>query len=315
MKVYYQLSEVPKIANAVITIGTFDGVHLGHRKIIMQLTATAAQIQGESVLVTFEPHPRMVINPDDTTLKILTSLNEKISLLSELGIHHLVIVPFTNEFRNLTAQAYIEDFLVKTFQPHTIILGYDHQFGKDRSGNYTLLQQFSSTYQYQLVEISKQEIDELTISSTTIRKSLQAGDLFTANTLLQQPYSITGTVIHGDARGRTIGYPTANINIHNSYKLIPQNGVYAVRCKFQGLTYGGMMNIGTRPTIEHTNQVSIEVHLFDFNKTIYDQQITVSLITRLRDEKKFNGLEELITAIKEDENNAKKELSKHNLSA
>ncbi len=309
MKVYYQLSEIPKLTNAVITIGTFDGVHLGHRKIISQLVETSKNMHGESVLITFEPHPRMVLNPQDNKLRLLNTLQEKIQLLSFLGIDHLAIVPFTESFSKLTAQEYVTDFLIKTFNPKTIIIGYDHQFGKDRSGNYKLLEVLASTLNYNLIEITQQQLNEVKISSTHIRKYLQEGALEQANALLTAPYQITGTVVHGDARGRTIGYPTANIAIHNSLKLIPANGVYAVTCQFQGSVHGGMMNIGTRPTIEQTNQISIEVHLFNFSKTIYDEYISVNLIKRIRDEKKFKDLQELIAAIKQDEINAKKILA------
>jgi riboflavin kinase / FMN adenylyltransferase len=306
MQVHTQFPNIPVLTKPVITIGTFDGVHLGHRKIIEQLIKEAKSIQGESVLITFEPHPRMVIQPQEKTIQLLTTLQEKIEVLSHLGIDHLVIVPFTTEFQNQPAEEYIELFLIKYFQPHTIIIGYDHQFGKDRSGNYQLFEALQSKFNYRLLEIDKQLLHEITVSSTEIRKSLQIGNLAIANQLLLRPYAITGTVIHGDKRGRTIGYPTANIAIHNSYKLIPNNGVYAIKAIFQGQEFGGMLNIGNRPTVKNDAPVSIEAHLFEFNRSIYDEVITLRLLASLRQEIKFDGIESLIKAIQQDEKDAKK---------
>jgi riboflavin kinase / FMN adenylyltransferase len=301
MKVHHLLQGLPSFSKPVITIGSFDGVHYGHRKILSQLVAKAKEIEGESIVISFEPHPRVIVHPDDDSLKILTTLQEKTKLLSELGIDHFVVVNFNDEFKNQSAEEYVQNFLVKNFQPHTIIIGFDHQFGKDRTGNISLLQSLAPAYHFELIEISQQLLTEVKVSSTVIRKNLIEGNIQQANTLLQSNYSISGTVVHGDARGRTIGYPTANIQIHNKYKLIPCNGVYAIRASFQGMQYNGMMNIGNRPTIEQTNRISLEVHLFDFNKDIYDESITIYFHEKMRDEKKFNGLEELIHAIQQDE--------------
>jgi riboflavin kinase / FMN adenylyltransferase len=301
MKVHHDLSSLPTFTNPIITIGTFDGVHYGHRKIINQLIKEAKLVNGESIVITFEPHPRLIVNPDDNSLRILNTLQEKINILSELGIDHFVVAPFTKEFMNYSAEQYVQDFLIRYFHPHTIIIGFDHQFGKNRIGNLQLLKDLKHTFQYRLIEIEKQLLDEIDVSSTIIRKSLLAGDLQKANELLQNPYSLTGTVIHGDKRGRTIGYPTANIAIHNKYKLIPGNGVYAITAIFQGQVFGGMMNVGTRPTIEDTITISLEAHLFDFDKMIYDENITVELIQKMRDELKFNSFTELVEAIKNDE--------------
>lgn len=310
MQVHTQFPNLPQFGKAVITIGTFDGVHLGHRKVIEQLKAEAKAIQGVSVVITFEPHPRLIIYPEDKSIRLLTTLQEKIDVLSELGIDHLVVVPFTKEFQQQSADQYIEHFLVKHFSPHTIIIGYDHQFGFDRKGDYQLLEKMAPIFGFQVKEISKQLLDEITVSSTAIRNTLLNGKLEQANSLLLRPYAITGTVIHGDQRGRTIGYPTANIAIHNSYKLIPKNGVYAILAVFQGQEYGGMLNIGNRPTVKNDAPVSIEAHLFDFNKSIYDEVITIKLISALRDEKKFDGIDALIAAIQQDEIAAKAILEK-----
>jgi riboflavin kinase / FMN adenylyltransferase len=309
MKVHHQLQDLPSFVHPVLTIGTFDGVHLGHRSIIKQLIQVATQVGGQSVLITFEPHPRTVINPNNHQVNLLTTLHEKISLLSELGLHHLVVVPFTPAFRQLDAYEYIKSFLVNNFKPHTIIIGYDHQFGSNRLGNYTLLQQYALEFNYKLIEIPKQIIDTLAVSSTKIRNLLLAGDVLKANEMLSYNYLISGTVIHGDARGRTIGYPTANVQVHHSLKLLPSNGVYAVQATIQGQQYGGMMNIGTRPTIEDTTKRSIEVHFFNFNQQIYDEYISINIVARLRNELKFNSLNELVSAIKQDEIDAKKILN------
>jgi riboflavin kinase / FMN adenylyltransferase len=309
MKVHQDLHTLPQFSNPVLTIGSFDGVHLGHRRIIQQLINHAEAVKGESILITFEPHPRLIINPNDSKLKLLNTLQEKINLLSELGLDHLVVVPFDEQFRALTAKQYVSDFLVAKFKPKTLIIGYDHHFGNNREGNLNLLQDLQSNFNYELVEIPPQEIDDLAVSSTKIRNYLSDGNVVLANQMLMKPYSITGTVVHGDARGRTIGYPTANLALHHKFKLIPGNGVYAIRALFQGKHYGGMMNIGTRPTIESTEKISLEAHLFDFDKQIYDEYITVHLIAKLRDELKFNGIDQLISAIKKDEIDAKKALS------
>jgi riboflavin kinase / FMN adenylyltransferase len=311
MKVHHHLSSLPTFTNPVITIGTFDGVHYGHRKIINRLVAEAKQVGGESIVISFEPHPRLIVNPNDTSLRILNTLQEKINVLSELGIDHFVIAPFTAAFMNYSAEQYVQDFLVRYFHPHTIIIGFDHQFGKNRIGNLELLKSLQTIYHYKLIEIEKQLLDEIDVSSTIIRKSLLAGDLQIANELLQHPYSLTGTVVHGDKRGRTIGYPTANIAIHNKYKLIPGNGVYAIEAIFQGSVFGGMMNVGTRPTIEETVTVSLEAHLFDFNKMIYDEHITVVMIQKMRNELKFNSFAELVEAIKNDEKMGREILKKN----
>jgi len=310
MKVHHDLSSLPTFRNPIITIGTFDGVHYGHRKIIAQLITEAKKVNGESVVISFEPYPRLVVNPQDNTLRILNTLTEKINILSELGIDHFVVAPFTKEFMNEPAEHYIEHFLIHYFHPRTIIIGYDHQYGKNREGNLTLLEKLQHKFNYHLIEIKKQLLYEINVSSTIIRNSLQDGNLQKANELLQQNYSLTGTVIHGDKRGRTIGYPTANIALHNKYKLIPGNGVYAIKAIFQGSVYSGMMNVGTRPTIESTDTVSLEAHLFDFNKMIYDENITIELIEKMRNELKFDSFDALVAAIKNDEVNARTILAK-----
>jgi riboflavin kinase/FMN adenylyltransferase len=292
MNVYNNINELPAFKKAIITIGTFDGLHDGHRKIISQLKEVAQNINGTTVVITFFPHPRHVLSITENKVFILNTLEEKIALLRAEGIENLVIVPFTNEFSSLDAEAYISDFLVNSFHPHTIIIGYDHRFGKNRTGNFELLKEGEKKYGYEVVEITAQQLNDIAISSTKIRQKLSEGDVTAANSLLGYAYFFSGKVVKGDQLGRTIGFPTANLEISEEEKLIPGNGVYAVDVMIKDIKLKGMMNIGFRPTVGGIVR-KIEVNIFDFNEDIYDQNITVFLKTKLRDERKFNGLEEL----------------------
>jgi len=292
MNVYNNINELPAFNNAVITIGTFDGLHDGHRKIIKQLKQVANDIKGTTVVITFFPHPRHVLKSTENKVFILNTLEEKISLLSAEGIENLVIVPFTNEFSTMEAESYISDFLVKSFHPHTIIIGYDHRFGKNRTGNFELLKDGEKKYGYEVVEITAQQLNDIAISSTKIRQKLMEGDIMSANSLLGYAYFFSGKVVKGDQLGRTIGYPTANLEIADQEKLIPGNGVYAVDVLVNDMKRKGMMNIGFRPTVGGVFR-KIEVNIFDFTEDIYDQRLTVFLKSKLREEKKFNSLEAL----------------------
>lgn len=292
MNVYNNISELPEFNKAVITIGTFDGLHDGHRKIISQLKEVAKSINGTTVVITFFPHPRHVLSNTENKVFILNTLEEKIALLRTEGIENLVIVPFTNEFSSMDAEAYISNFLVNSFHPHTIIIGYDHRFGKNRTGNFELLKEGEKKYGYEVVEITAQQLNDIAISSTKIRQKLSEGDIIAANSLLGYAYFFSGKVVQGDQLGRTIGFPTANLEIAEQEKLIPGNGVYAVDVLIKDIKRKGMMNIGFRPTVGGIIR-KIEVNIFDFNEDIYDQNITVFLKTKLRDEREFNGLEEL----------------------
>ena len=312
MQVHYQLEgPLPKFKKAVITIGTFDGVHLGHRQIITQLKNEAARIGGESVIISFYPHPRSVIAKVPGEIKLLATPNEKIELLATAGIDHLVIIPFDQTFANQSAEAYITDFLVKNFQPHTMIIGYDHKFGKNRTGNFELLQQYATQLGFIVKEIPGHLYNESIISSTKIRHALLNSDIETANQLLGYPYFFEGTIVKGNQVGRTIGYPTANLSIASSEKLIPGNGVYAVIAQIKNANpqtiYKGMMNIGFRPTIEGTVRV-IEVNLFEFDADIYGEILQVSVHHFLRSEQKFAGLEALKEQLAKDKNSAIKAL-------
>lgn len=292
MVVLYGLDQLPVFTKPVITIGSFDGIHQGHRIILERLTGQAKSIGGQSVVITFNPHPREVIGQNREPLFLLQTLDEKIETLSTLHIDFVVVVPFTIAFANQSAQDYIQHFLIHYFHPHTIIIGHDHHFGKQREGNFALLQKASSTYQFVLDEISVQEIDDMAVSSSKIRKALSEGDIHLAETYLRQPYSIRGVVVHGEKRGRQLGYPTANLAV-NPHKLIPAQGVYAVRVMYQDKSYTGMLNIGTRPTISDKQVTSIEVHLFDFHEDVYDQELIIIFIRRLRNEMKFSSVDEL----------------------
>ncbi len=302
MKIYTNFEEIGKIPNPVLTIGTFDGVHVGHQKIIEQLNQRAAEVGGESVLFTFYPHPRMVIQPTTHGIKLIQTQEEKIEKLARLGLKHLIVFPFTTAFSELTAEEFVAQFLVAKLHVHTIIVGYDHQFGKNRDGNLAFLTSCAALYNYEVKEISAQEINDVNISSSKIRTALAKGDITTTNHYLNEPFQMQGTVIHGNKLGRTIGFPTANLAIADDLKLIPCNGVYGVKVLLEnGETHAGMMNIGVRPTVNDTPTTHIEVHLFDFAQEIYEQIIRVFLLVRVRDEQKFSNVEALKYQLKQDE--------------
>ena len=311
MKVHYDIQQLPLFRNAVITIGTFDGLHNGHHKIIELMQSEAAKVNGETVIITFDPHPRQIVAKDKSPLFLINTLEEKISLLEKVNIDHLVVIPFTEAFANQSAEAYISNFLVKTFHPHTIIIGYDHRFGKGRSGDYHLLEDKAPEYNYVVKEIPVYMLEDVTISSTKIREAILAGDIDTARNCLGYDYFFSGTVIKGNQLGRTIGYPTANLQITNEDKLVPGNGVYAVTIKYEKLrtkNLSGMMNIGFRPTVDGTKRV-IEVNIFDFNQDIYGETLTITLKKHLRSEVKFNGLDALKAQLSLDKIAALKTLS------
>lgn len=282
----------------VVTIGTFDGVHLGHQKIIAQITAAAKEKECDSLVLTFFPHPRMVLQ-EGTEMKQLNTIDEKITLLEQLGVDHLVIHPFDKAFSRMTAEEFVKQVLVDTFRLKKIIIGYDHRFGRNRTADINDLIAFGETYGFEVSQISAEELNDVSISSTKIRTALSEGNIELANNYLGYPYAITGKVVKGQQLGRTIGYPTANIAIQEDYKLIPQNGVYVVQSVIHGKTVFGMMNIGNRPTVNGTSQ-TIEVHFLDFDQELYDQTISVSFLKRLRNEQKFPSLDALKTQLLSD---------------
>jgi len=299
MKVYNNIEEFKAVKNPVVTTGTFDGVHLGHQKIISRLKDFATQQNGETVLLTFYPHPRMVLFPDDNELKLLNTQNEKIELLEKCGIDHLIIHPFTKQFSRLTSIEFVRNILVNQIHTKKLVIGYNHHFGRNREGSFAHLQEFGPIYGFEVEEIPAEDIDSIEISSTKIRNALNEGDVTLAAKYLGHHHSISGKVVHGKKIGRTIGYPTANVVVEDKYKLIPADGVYAVKIKQNGMDYDGMLNIGNNPTIPGKGR-SIEVNIFNFNKEIYGEDTTIFFINRLRDELTFNGLDELKSQLAND---------------
>jgi riboflavin kinase / FMN adenylyltransferase len=305
MLVHRNTDLLPIFRNAVLTIGTFDGVHTGHQQVIEQMKKKALEADGETVVITFDPHPRTVVRAAEG-IRLIDTLDEKIELLSDKGIDHLVIVPFTEKFAQLSAEDYISQFLIRYFEPHTLIIGYDHRFGKGRSGNYELLEQQSLVYHFQLMEIPVHLIDSISVSSTRIRESIANGDIDTARQLLGYPFFFSGMVTEGSHLGRSIGYPTANLVVTDKYKLIPGDGVYAVDVSVSDepeTVYQGMMNIGYRPTVDGTKKL-IEVNIFDFNRDIYNKTVKVIVKKFLRSEKKFENLAQLQTQLALDKESA-----------
>jgi riboflavin kinase/FMN adenylyltransferase len=325
MQIYHHIKDFKPLKNAVVTIGTFDGVHLGHQEIIEKLVEKAKINKGESVVLTFFPHPRMILNPGDYSLKMINTMPEKAALLSQLGVDHLIITPFTRDFSNLSPQEYISQVLVNQIGMQSMVIGYDHRFGKDRSGGLKELLNYSQEFNYEVEEIPEQDINDITISSTKIRKALELGDVDTAKQLMGHPFSLTGKVIKGDQIGRTLGYPTANLFIEENYKLIPSDGIYAVKIEIQesrnknqelrnpfhpenqkslitNRKFLGMAYIGHRPTISGMSQ-NIEVNIFDFSEDIYHQTLKMDFHHFIRHDVKFEGLAQLTKQLGLDKEN------------
>lgn len=311
MQVHRFPEQLPIFRRSVITVGTFDGVHHGHRKVLQQVRETAQQIDGESVLITFHPHPRSVVSSPFLGIRLINTLEERIELLRTCGIDHLVIVPFTELFANLTAEEYIRDFLVAKFHPTILVIGHDHRFGRDRDGDFQFLQNHAEANGYQVHEIPAHWLHENVISSTRIRESILHHDIDTANQLLGYPFYFTGVVVHGNKIGRTLGYPTANLHIGTEEKIVLGNGIYAVFAKPEGYdrAFQGMMSIGFRPTVGGTQRV-IEVNLFDFQDEIYDRTLQVHTLSYLRSEVKFDGLPALVEQMHLDKMNSLRILPK-----
>lgn len=299
LKIYHHLSDFKKLENAVVTIGTFDGVHFGHRKIVSRLVETANATGGETVILTFFPHPRLIIDPENQELKMINTINEKAAILESLGVNHLIITPFTRDFSNLSPDEYINQVLVDTIGVKHIIVGYDHRFGKDRKGCMEDLINAGKVQGFDVEEIPEQDIHDVAVSSTQIRRALLSGDVALAATYLGYHFSLKGRVIKGDKIGRTIGFPTANIFVEESYKLIPADGIYAVTVDLNEGSFKGMAYIGQRPTINGMTR-NIEVNIFDFNQEIYGQDITMTFMEFLRHDVKFTGLEALKVQLQQD---------------
>ena len=301
MKVYTQIDAFKNVNNPILTTGTFDGVHKGHQCIIKQLNEIAKNEEGESVLLTFHPHPRLVLFPNDNGLKLIHTQVEKIERLREAGLQHLIIYPFSKSFSRLTYVEYVRDILVNGIGVKKLVIGYDHQFGRNREGSYTQLEELAPLYDFEVMEIPAETVDDVNVSSTKVRKAILNGDLALAREYLGDNFQLSGKVVPGDKIGREIGFPTANIEVEESHKIIPGNGVYAVRVKHLNSSCKGMMNIGVRPTVSGEMQHRIEVHIFDFSKEIYGDQLTIEFVARIRDERKFETKEALKAQLKQDE--------------
>ncbi|WP_128545201.1 bifunctional riboflavin kinase/FAD synthetase [Larkinella soli] len=305
MKIYQGIDTFEPLPYAVVTSGTFDGVHLGHQKIISRLTEIARIHGGETVVLTFWPHPRTVVSNDSRDLRLLSTIEEKTELLEAAGVDNLVIIPFTRSFSELSSEEFIQQILVERIGTKKLVIGYDHHFGRNREGSFDYLKQHAHQYGFEIEEIPRQDVDAVGVSSSKIRTALLEGNLATATRFLGRPYSLTGTIVKGQQLGRTIGYPTANIQVDDPNKLIPSNGIYAAEVIYQGRLLGGAMSIGTRPTVGGTHR-TIEVFIFDFDQEIYGEHLTVRFIEYLRPELKFDGLPALVAQMDLDVGKAKR---------
>ena len=299
MAVFTNIDNLPRFNNAVLTVGTFDGVHKGHRAILDKVVRRAQAVNGESVLITFDPHPRKFLFPDQL-LGIITPLQTKLSLLHDAGITHTVVVPFNKDFANLSAKEYIENFLVNHFHPQSIVIGYDHRFGHDRKGDIQLLKDLAPAYNYELIEISAQLIDAAAVSSSRIRKAITDGHMEEAVHMLGRNFTLKGEVVHGNKLGRTLGYPTANLKPADPEQIIPAIGIYAIRAIHNGQLCNGMLSIGHNPTVTDKKELRIEANLFDFNRDIYGDDLEIVFIKKLREEQKFESLDALVNQLHAD---------------
>ncbi len=302
MKIYNGINDFKKLDYAVVTSGTFDGVHTGHQKVLARVVETARNCGGESVLITYWPHPRLVLNNEPGFLKLINTISEKELILEEFGIDHFIKIPFTREFAQLSSEQFIREILVDKIGTKKLVIGYNHRFGRNREGSFENLVIDAPLYGFEVEEIPRQEIDHIGISSSTIRKALHEGDVETAARFISRPYRLSGEVIHGDHLGHKLGFPTANLKVTDDYKLIPGNGTYAVWVNYMDEIFRGMMNIGVRPTV-NGHQLRIEVHILEFNRDLYGKVLTVSFIKRLRDEQKFDSLENLKIQLTRDREN------------
>lgn len=312
MKIYYSSDDFSPVKNAVVTSGTFDGVHVGHQKILSRLKEVAQKISGETIVITFWPHPRFVLKPNDAGHMLLNTFEEKAALLKLQGIHHLLRIPFTREFSQLSSQDFITEVLVKRIGTKKLVIGYDHRFGRNREGSFDQLKLNGPAHGFDVEEIPRQDVDNVGVSSSKIRASLLAGDTSTANHFLGNPYMITGRVVKGHKLGRMLGFPTANIDLDSHLKLIPAHGIYAVIVEHEHVRYKGMLYIGNRPTVEGVD-TSIEVNIFDFDRDIYGETLQVNFISTLRKDVRFDDLEALKQQLHADREAALKALAGQSL--
>ena len=310
MQIHYDLNNF-RALNPVVTIGTFDGVHLGHREVISELKRHCMLSGGESVVFTFEPHPRIVIAPQEDSLRLLTTKSEKIRLMEKIGIDHLVIYPFTKAFSKLSYGEFVSEILVKGMNISSLVVGYDHRFGKGRQGDFNSLEMLSRSLNFKVEQLSQLEVENKVVSSTKIRQALEEGDISKANHFLGYRYALSGKVIEGNQLGRKIGFPTANIDTYDRHKLVPADGVYAVKIEIGSRTFKGMLNIGMRPTVNYNaDHKSIEVHIFNFDEDIYNLDLTLLFVEKIRNEQKFDGIDQLQDQLYKDQNIAMDILSK-----
>lgn len=307
MKVHYGIENFTPLKRATVTSGTFDGVHFGHQQILAHLRETARKDQSETVLITFWPHPRFTLQPEEAkkSLKLLTNLDEKIKRLALEGIDHLIVIEFDASFSQLSSMDFVQKILIEKINTTKLVIGYDHRFGKNREGGFEYLKKHQERFGFEVEEITKQEIENAAVSSTAIRKALlEDGDIQTASNYLKYNYFFSGVVVNGNKIGRKIGFPTANIQLKEDFKLLPKSGVYTVKVRIDNRGFGGMMNIGRRPTVTEGIHQTIEVNIFDFSSDIYDQEISIEFIGHIRDEMKFDGVEALIEQLHQDKKNA-----------
>lgn len=293
MKVYYNINDFKPVKRAIVTIGTFDGVHLGHQAIFRKMTADARETGGETVVVTFFPHPRLVLNIDSSNLRFITTQEKKLEIFEKTGIDNVIIIEFTREFSRTSSETFIKNYIVDKIKPARLVIGYDHHFGKNRMGDFKLLYDLSLKYNFKVERVAAQDVENIAVSSTKIRKALETGDVRKANRLLGYDYTICGIVVHGNEIGRTIGFPTANIATSDAFKVIALGGVYACHVVHNGISYQGMGNIGYRPTVAGNTSLTIEVNIFEFDAMIYGEEICISFVDKIRDEVKFANLDEL----------------------
>lgn len=301
MKIFNGFDHLSEIPNPVLTIGTFDGVHLGHQKILRKLNEEAERLGGESVLFTFYPHPRMVLYPDSHGVKMIQTQTEKLEKLRACGLQNIIVFPFTMEFSRLTATEFVRDYLVNKLNVKHLVIGYDHQFGKNREGGIEFLKEVAEIYDFGVTEIGPKDVDEVNVSSTKIRNALKEGNIEVANAFLGESFELNAKVVRGKGIGKTIGFPTANLDPESEVKIIPRSGVYIVEVKLENKSYEGLLNIGTNPTIDDDNKKTIELYILDFSQDIYDQQIEVRFLKRIRSEQKFDNIDQLVNQIKQDE--------------
>jgi len=309
LKVYHNLNEFKPLKQAISTVGTFDGVHIGHQKILKRISELARKEGGETVLLTFHPHPRLVLFPDDNDLKLITTLEERIERLSKTGLDHLIIHPFTTEFSRTTAIEYVRDILVEQIGVKKLVIGYDHHFGRNREGSLENLKELAPTFGFNVEEIPAQEIKDVNVSSTKIRNALNEGNVKKANSFLGYHFQLSGTVVKGSEIGSSLGFPTANIKVDNPNKIVPAPGVYATQALINGQECESMTNLGFRPTVHENSQLTVEAHLFNFDKDIYGENITLRFVDRIREEVKFDNRESLKTQIAKDARTVQKVLA------